>query len=220
MLLEKKVTLIRKLVIWGKDGFGSQNQLWRFCSTMTVFKVKRWKESPWIIKVGGQVLYLFHCMLAAWFLITFLHILCHPPCLACRIAQKAINCLSLLFCDSERARRLQLFYKQETGDMEGPLYLGGWHRVLLSFIPPFSLILLSWGRTDVDTNGVMFWNDMLIINLTEELIGFCSTLVIENICWMVQEVRYLMRGISTEKEKTLNSWKPHFWIHRAANWNF
>ena len=36
-----------------------------------------------------------------------------------------INYLSLLFCDSGRLGKLQLFYKQEAGDMEGPLYLGG-----------------------------------------------------------------------------------------------
>ena len=40
-----------------------------------------------------------------------------------------ISCLSLLFCDSARPGRLQLFYKQKVGGVEGPLYLGllpGW----------------------------------------------------------------------------------------------
>ena len=36
-----------------------------------------------------------------------------------------VSCLSLLFCDSGRPGKLQLFYKQEAEDMEGPLYRGG-----------------------------------------------------------------------------------------------
>ena len=34
-----------------------------------------------------------------------------------------INCCNLFFCDSGRPRRFQPFYKQEAGDVQGPLYL-------------------------------------------------------------------------------------------------
>ena len=34
-----------------------------------------------------------------------------------------VNCLILLFCDLWRPGRLQFFYKQEAGDMEGASYL-------------------------------------------------------------------------------------------------
>ena len=54
-----------------------------------------------------------------------------------------INCLSLLFCDSGRLRRLQLFYKQEAGDIGRAFVLGGrrgYRSVLLGFnsslLPP------------------------------------------------------------------------------------
>ena len=49
-----------------------------------------------------------------------------------------INCLSLLFCDSGKPGKFQLFYKQEAGDMEGPWYcaglVGGGCMALLGFI--------------------------------------------------------------------------------------
>ena len=49
-----------------------------------------------------------------------------------------INCLSQLFCDSGRPGEFQLFYRQEAGDMEGPLYrvglAGGDCMALLGFI--------------------------------------------------------------------------------------
>ena len=47
-----------------------------------------------------------------------------------------VNCLILLFCDLWRPGRLQLFYKQEAGDIEGGFILGGGesHRVPLGFI--------------------------------------------------------------------------------------
>ena len=45
------------------------------------------------------------------------------------------NCLDLPFGTQGMSRRLKPFlYKQETGDMERLLYLGGSHSVLLSFI--------------------------------------------------------------------------------------
>ena len=43
-----------------------------------------------------------------------------------------IKCSSLLFCDSAKSERLQLFYKQGAGDIEGLLYLGEPCRVLLT----------------------------------------------------------------------------------------
>ena len=43
-----------------------------------------------------------------------------------------IKCSSLLFYDSGKSERLQLFYKQGAGDIEGLLYLGEPCRVLLT----------------------------------------------------------------------------------------
>ena len=65
------------------------------------------------------------------------------------------NCLNLPFGTQGRSRRWKHFsYKQEMGDKERCLYLGwkGKHRILHSFKPPFSLILLhleGWQRTSV-----------------------------------------------------------------------
>ena len=42
----------------------------------------------------------------------------------CDSTDLIISCLSLVLCDSGRPGRLQILYKQEAGDMDGPLYLG------------------------------------------------------------------------------------------------
>ena len=49
---------------------------------------------------------------------------------ACDSVVKIVSCLHLLFCDSGRPGRFQLFYQWEAGDTEGPLYTGRRHRVL------------------------------------------------------------------------------------------
>ena len=65
------------------------------------------------------------------------------------------NCLNLPFGTQGRSRRWKPFSsEQEMGDKERCLYLGwrGKHRILRSFNPPFSLILLhleGWQRTSV-----------------------------------------------------------------------
>ena len=49
------------------------------------------------------------------------------------------------------------------------------HRVLLSYKPPFSLVLLSLEENRCWTRkGILFWIEVLIINLAEEL-GFRGT---------------------------------------------
>ena len=56
------------------------------------------------------------------------------------------------------------------GDMEGLLYLGGPHRVLLGLSPPFSLILLNpKGSRGGTRKGIKFWIERLIINSSGEL---------------------------------------------------
>ena len=60
----------------------------------------------------------------------------------------SISCLSLLFCDSGRLGRLQLFYEQKAGYKEGTSYLGwgGACRVLPSSNTLFSLMFLRRER--------------------------------------------------------------------------
>ena len=55
------------------------------------------------------------------------------------------NCLNLPFGTQGSSRRLKPFsYKQETGDIERFLHLGGTHRVLLGFICTASLNSAPW----------------------------------------------------------------------------
>lgn len=56
--------------------------------------------------------------------------------------------------------------------MEGILYLGGPHSVLLGFNPPLSLILFNLGgNKGITRKGIKILIEMLILNLAEEL-GF------------------------------------------------
>ena len=59
--------------------------------------------------------------------------------------------------------------------MEGLVYQGGPCRVLLSFSPPFSLLLLGPdGNRDRTSKGIKFWIERLILYLAGEL-GFRGT---------------------------------------------
>ena len=54
--------------------------------------------------------------------------------------------------------------------MERLLYLGGPHRVLLGFNPPFSFMLLNIeGNRCRTRKGIRFWIERSTINLAEEL---------------------------------------------------
>lgn len=48
-----------KLAVRGDGELVSRDQLWRFCSVMTVFKGKNGEEAQWITKAGGWVLHYF-----------------------------------------------------------------------------------------------------------------------------------------------------------------
>ena len=86
------------------------------------------------------------------------------------------DCLNLPFGIQGRSRRLKPFsYKQEIGDTERLSCLGGSHRVLLGFSPPFSLLLLSLeGNRCWQRKGIRFWRDRLVINLVEDSVLLCS----------------------------------------------